>query len=192
MWSRTIIMAIKYLITKLIRECLWILSEIEALIAEPNDFLFFRRIYLCWQKVKYGKSLWVGRGFRLLNRGNLVLGERCALGDYVRIVNYNSIIIGDDFIGSAGLHLETGSHDPTTLEPNPLPIHIGNRVWCGINITILAGVTIGDDVVLGAGSLVCRDIPSNSVAVGVPARVIKPLLRDNSTSVWTWALRKKN
>jgi acetyltransferase-like isoleucine patch superfamily enzyme len=148
--------------------------------------LFFKRVFLNCNKVKHGKDLFVGRGFRILNMGyNIVLGERCALGDYARVVNYNSIVIGDDFIGSAGLHLETGAHDPNTLIPKPLPIAIGNRVWCGINVTIMAGVTIGDDVVIGAGSLVCRDIPSNSIAVGIPAKVIRPLERDHITYVWS-------
>lgn len=53
------------------------------------------------------------------------------------------------------------------------PITVGNDVYFGNNVIILPGVTIGDKVVIGAGAVVSRDIPSNSVAVGVPARVIK-------------------
>ncbi|HEY9610735.1 hypothetical protein [Allocoleopsis sp.] len=74
------------------------------------------------------------------------------------------------------------------MAPTPRPIQIGNRVWCGINVTILAGVSIGDDVVIGAGSLVCKDIPSNSIAVGVPAKVIRPIVRDDIESLWSWVL----
>jgi acetyltransferase-like isoleucine patch superfamily enzyme len=171
---------------KIIREFLWIISEVEAMIAKPNDALTFRRLYLHFQKVKHGKNLWVGRGLRFLNSSNLILGECCALGDFVRIATHAPITIGDDFIGSTGLHLDSGTHDPISLTPKALPIHIGNRVWCGINVTILAGVTIGDDVVIGAGSVVCKDIPSNSIAVGVPAKVIKPLDRDPNKPIWTW------
>ncbi len=187
LWTRTTIMA---LIRKIILEFIGFVSEIEAHFCEysSKDALYLRRLYFQWRKVKHGKVLFVGRDLHLLRDGNLILGERCALGHNVRIINHVPIVIGDDFIGSSGLHLETGAHEPITMTPTPRPIHIGNRVWCGINVTILAGVTIGDDVVVGAGSLVCKDIPSNSIAVGVPAKVIKPLVRDNSKPLWTWVL----
>jgi acetyltransferase-like isoleucine patch superfamily enzyme len=169
------------------REFLWFFSEIEAHLYNYNGKgLHFRRLYLRLQRVKYGQPFSVGRGFRLLNSGNLTLGKRCALGDFVRIENHAPIVIGDDFLGATGLHLNSGTHDPASLKPKPLPIHIGERVWCGINVTIIAGVTIGNDVVIGAGSLVCKDIPSNSIAVGVPARVIKPLERKPNQELWTW------
>lgn len=53
------------------------------------------------------------------------------------------------------------------------PISVGNDVYMGNNVIILPGVTIGNKVVIGAGTIVTKDIPDNSVAVGVPARVIK-------------------
>ena len=55
------------------------------------------------------------------------------------------------------------------------PVRIGDDVWIGGNVTILPGVTIGDRAVIGAGSVVTEDIPADSVAVGVPARVVKGL-----------------
>ena len=60
-------------------------------------------------------------------------------------------------------------------------------MWCGVNVTILAGVTIGDDVVIGAGSVVTGDIPENSVAAGVPARVLRPLDRSGVERLWSWS-----
>lgn len=53
------------------------------------------------------------------------------------------------------------------------PITIGNGVYIGNNVILLPGVTVGNNVVIGAGAIVTKDIPDNSVAVGVPARVIK-------------------
>ena len=53
------------------------------------------------------------------------------------------------------------------------PIVLGKNVWVGSNATILQGVTIGDNAVIGAGAVVTGDIPANTVAVGVPAKVIK-------------------
>lgn len=55
------------------------------------------------------------------------------------------------------------------------PIVIGNNVFIGYGCIILPGVTIGDNTIIGAGSIVSRDIPSNSVAIGIPARVIRNL-----------------
>lgn len=83
------------------------------------------------------------------------------------------------------VHITSGcqfvTHDGGTLvlrhrEPSlelTAPIVVGNRVYVGMNTTILLGVTIGDDVIIGTGSVVTKDIPAGSVAAGVPARVIK-------------------
>jgi maltose O-acetyltransferase len=176
-----------YISQRIFLEVVWLISEAEALVSRPNDWLVMRRFYLRLNSIKNPNSLWIGRGLRLLRMGNLVLGERCALGDFAIIANHAPIVIGDDFTGATGLHLDSGTHDPQTLQPQSLPIQIGDRVWCGVNVTILAGVSIGNDVVLGAGSVVCKDIPSNSLAVGVPAKVIKHLSRSQDTELWTWA-----
>ena len=56
---------------------------------------------------------------------------------------------------------------------NDRPITIGENVWLGANVTVLPGVTIGDRAVIGAGSVVTRDIPADSIAVGNPCRVVK-------------------
>lgn len=56
-----------------------------------------------------------------------------------------------------------------------MPIHIGRRCWIGAGAVILPGVTIGDDTVIGAGSVVTRDIPANVVAVGNPCRVLREI-----------------
>ena len=172
---------------KLVTEGLWLFSEIEAVFSQPNSALRLRRRFLRSCGVKHARHLWVGRNLRLLCHGNLVLGERCALGDFVRIGNHAKITIGDDFTGATGLHLDSGTHDPGTLQPQGREIQIGKRVWCGINVTILAGVTIGDDVVIGAGSVVINDIPPNVIAAGVPAKVIRPLDRRPDQACWTWA-----
>lgn len=53
------------------------------------------------------------------------------------------------------------------------PIKVGNNIWIGGNVVVLLGVTIGDNVTIGAGSVVNKDIESNSIAVGNPCKVIK-------------------
>jgi maltose O-acetyltransferase len=75
--------------------------------------------------------------------------------------------------------LNSATHDPVTLAPQGIEIKIGKKVWCGTNVTILAGVTIGSNVVIGAGSVVINDIPSNCIAAGVPAKKIRDLHRQD-------------
>lgn len=55
------------------------------------------------------------------------------------------------------------------------PIRIGNNVWLGGNVVVLPGVTIGDNIVIGAGSVVTKDVPANSLAVGNPCRVVREI-----------------
>jgi acetyltransferase-like isoleucine patch superfamily enzyme len=164
------------------------LSELEAFFVKPNDSLWFRRLYFRHCGVRFATPLWVGRKFRLLWGHKVSLGKRCAFGDFVQIIAWEPVSIGRDFTGSSGLHLNTGGHDAQTMKPHCGAITIGDRVWCGVNVTILSGVTIGDDVVIGAGSVVCQDVPSCSIAVGVPARVIKSLQRNQKEKFWTWAV----
>ncbi len=89
------------------------------------------------------------------------------MGDHVEVTN------GVNFI----------THDGAVWvfrKDNPLlelfaPINIGSNVFIGINATILPGVTIGDNCIIGSGAVVTKDIPADSIAVGVPARVIKTI-----------------
>jgi len=114
-----------------------------------------------------------------------------------------NIFIGDDFTGNFNLtildirevrignHVMIGPNTLITTVSHPLsakarrdyaawaaPVTIGNDVWIGGNVTILPGVTIGNNVVIGAGAVVTKDIPSDSLALGTPARVVKSLEND--------------
>lgn len=142
-----------------------------------GDGLFLRFWLLC-QNIKCGRRFYSYYPFYLYQRGNLVMGDYCSFGEFTRIWNFGKIIIGNDFMAAPGLTILTGGHDPDTLIPTTKSIIIGNRVWCGANVTIMPGVTIGDDVVIGAGTLVNKDLPNESVAVGVPCRIINKVDMD--------------
>jgi acetyltransferase-like isoleucine patch superfamily enzyme len=137
-----------------------------------------RRLHLRLMAVRHGEHVYCGPHILIRMRGGVSLGERCALGYSTQLWNYAAIKIGADFMAAPGLMITTGGHDPLTLKDVSAPVTIGDRCWCGANVTILAGVRIGDDVVIAAGSVVHRDIPSNTVVGGVPARQIKNLQRD--------------
>ena len=87
----------------------------------------------------------------------------------------NGIEIGDNVQFAAGVQLISANHDFSDYRKSIKcrPIKIGSDVWVGANVIILPGVHIGDNVVIGAGSVVTKDIPENSVAVGNPCKVIK-------------------
>ncbi len=172
----------------LIHVLLHFFAEWEALfmhLTRPRLNTFaWRRRELRHMGVAHGKEIFVGRNLFILRRGGVTLGNRCALGSHAQIVNHAPITIGDDFLGASDLILNSGSHDPLTLQPKGAAITIGDRVWTGVRVTILAGVNIGSDVVIGAGSVVTRDIPSGCVAAGVPARVLRKIDR---TGVKVWS-----
>lgn len=67
-----------------------------------------------------------------------------------------------------------------------LPITVGNRVWIGANVSVLPGVTIGDDTVIGAGSVVNKDIPGGVVAAGNPCRVIRKITEADKQKYPIW------
>jgi acetyltransferase-like isoleucine patch superfamily enzyme len=97
-------------------------------------------------------------------------------------VAHRRVVIGDDVWFGPGVYVTDAGHDPSDtsvpiglrMEPAQ-PVHIGNGSWLGAGVVVLPGVTIGDHVAVGANSVVCDDLPSNTVAVGSPARVVKHL-----------------
>jgi maltose O-acetyltransferase len=96
------------------------------------------------------------------------------------LLDVATVTIGDDVQIGPNVQLLTATHP---LEPEPRrdkweaaqPIVIGDNVWLGGGVIVCPGVTIGKDTVVGAGSVVTRDLPSGAVAVGSPARVIREL-----------------
>lgn len=115
----------------------------------------------------------------------------CDYGDHIFaeegvFINFGGVIldgakvsIGRRTMLAPGVHIYTAQHpldaDERDIWEDCKPVTIGERCWIGGHVTICPGVTIGDRVVIGAGSVVTRDIPSDSLAVGNPARVIRKL-----------------
>lgn len=96
------------------------------------------------------------------------------------LVDDTDIYVGDKVMFGPNVTVATAGHP---IEPHlrdlqmqyNIPVHIGRNVWVGANSVILPGVTIGDNTVIGAGSVVTKDIPANVVAVGNPCRVLRPI-----------------
>jgi len=115
--------------------------------------------------IDYGYNIRIGAG--------VFMNFNCIILDVVEVT------IGEKTQIGSGVQILTADHprDPVTraagLESGQ-PVHIGRNVWIGAGALILPGVTIGDDAIIGAGSVVTRDVPPGATAYGNPARVKKP------------------
>lgn len=109
---------------------------------------------------------------------NIRVGDRFFANFNFTVLDEAYVTIGDDVFIGPNVSLYTACHSTDPVERNTRrewaePITIGNNVWIGGSVTVLPGVTIGDNCTIGAGSVVTKDIPANSIAVGNPCRVIK-------------------
>ncbi len=119
-------------------------------------------------------------GQELISDEIVTIGDRCLIGRSSSIVGHFSITIENDVFFGPNVYVTDQNHgviDPSQpigrqLEPEQ-PVVIGEGSWLGANVVVLPGVTIGRHVAVGAGSIVTRDLPDHTVAVGSPAKVIK-------------------
>jgi acetyltransferase-like isoleucine patch superfamily enzyme len=109
------------------------------------------------------------------------IGARCLVNGAMLHANIGIRMGADSMIGFGSRVLDSDFHDLDVNTPErSAPVTIGERTWIASDVTVLAGVTIGDDVVVGARSLVTRDLPPRVLALGVPAvpvRAIGPRAR---------------
>ncbi len=113
-------------------------------------------------------------------KANVVIGNKCGFSG-VSIWCFNEIILGNNVrVGANSLIMDGDAHDDDPRTTPPRPIHIEDNVFIGANCVIKKGVTIGKNSVIGMNSVVTHDIPANSIAVGVPAKVIRIIQTDKS------------
>lgn len=109
--------------------------------------------------IEIGSNTFIGTGSMIVSKDKIVIGENCLIAEYVTIRDQNHKISLDSLIAESGFDAK--------------PILIGRNVWIGAKASILAGVHIGPDSVIGAGSVVTKSVPPKSIAVGVPARIVR-------------------
>ena len=117
---------------------------------------------------------------------SIIIGNHCSIGEYNHITACNKITIGDGLLTGRYVYIGDNAHGGLSWEEaktSPLErqlvskgeVRIGNNVWIGDKATILAGVTIGNNVIVAANAVVIRDVQSNCVVAGIPAKVVKLL-----------------
>lgn len=112
--------------------------------------------------------------------GTVRLAENVFLGPYTVVYGHGGVTIADDTLVSMHCRILSSNHAipprNVTVRSQPdvlLPTRIGRDVWLGAGVTVLGGVTIGDGCIVGAGAVVSRDLPAYSIAIGVPAKVVR-------------------
>ena len=110
------------------------------------------------KNIEVGENVFINACCHFQDHGGITIGNGCQIGHNVVFATLNHF-------------LEPEKRKMTYSAP----IVLGKNVWVGSNATILQGVTIGDNSVIGAGAVVTKDVPADSVAVGVPAKVVKAI-----------------
>jgi acetyltransferase-like isoleucine patch superfamily enzyme len=104
----------------------------------------------------------------------IIIGDYCGFSGTV-IGAAKEIIIGKHVICGANTVITDFDWHTDRYSSEPKPIHIKDNVWLGLNTVVLKGVAIGENTIIGANSLVTKDIPANVIAAGNPCRVIKKI-----------------
>lgn len=119
--------------------------------------------------------------FTVSNPKNVKIGANCHINHDVFLLGRVGITIGNDVVLSARcMLLDAGLESRSFADFKEhvhvdAPIKVGNGAWIGAGAIILPGVTIGEHCIIGAGSLVRRDVPARTVVAGNPAKVIRPV-----------------
>ena len=130
-----------------------------------------------------GDKVWIANTFNCDNGKNIYIGNNFTGNYNLTILDIREVHIGNNVMIGPNTLITTVGHPLSPMGRRAHmgiaePVTIGNDVWLGGNVTVLPGVHIGNNVVVGAGAVVTKDVPDNCVVAGVPARKIKEIEDD--------------
>lgn len=118
----------------------------------------------------YGFNIFIGENFYTNHNVTILDGAKVTFGD--------NVFIAPNCVFSTAGHAIDSEQRSQGLEI-ALPITVGDNVWIGTNVSVLPGVTIGNNTIIGAGSVVNKDIPAGVIAVGNPCKVLRKITEDD-------------
>jgi acetyltransferase-like isoleucine patch superfamily enzyme len=131
--------------------------------------------------VDFGRWVWIGHGTKIrCHEGSVSIGDKTVFGQECTLSAYQRISIGEQCIVADRVMMIDFDHSVADVE-RPIraqgiykrDVTIGNNVWIGYGAQILRGVEVGDNSIIGASSVVTKDVPANAVVAGSPARVVR-------------------
>lgn len=108
--------------------------------------------------IRLGRDIFINQNVTFVDLGGITIEDNVLIGPMSRLITVNHLT---DPIKRRGLFLS--------------PVHIKKNAWLGANVTVLPGVTIGENAIVAADSTVTRDVPANVIVAGSPAKIIKPI-----------------
>ena len=166
-----------------------------------NARLIRRPVYIRGKKaIKFGEGFTTGYNCRIEINGStdtvkLEIGDNFVMGDYNHIVANHSVTIGNNVLLASRIFITDSNHGtysgdnqsqpeeaPNIRPMSYAPVVIGNNVWIGENVSIMAGVKIGDGCIIGANSVVTKDVATDTIVAGAPAKPIKKY--DRESNMW--------
>lgn len=138
-------------------------KKLKEMLAEVGDGCYIESPFFsnfCGRHVHLGEGVYANFNLTLVDDTHIYIGDCTMIGPNVTIATAGHPILPQ--LRQQGLQYN-------------MPVHIGKNCWLGAGVIVLPGVNIGDNTVIGAGSVVTRDIPANVVAVGNPCRVMRSI-----------------
>ncbi|EAZ89895.1 sugar O-acetyltransferase [Crocosphaera chwakensis] len=145
-----------------------------------SDGSYKKRLKILKKLLQTTKDVWIESPFRCDYGYNIIIGDGFYANFGCVILDCNFVKIGNNVQLGPNVQIYTATH-PINIKERiaqkemAYPITISDNVWIGGSCIILPGITIGDNSVIGAGSVVTKNVPNNVVAVGNPCRVIKQI-----------------
>lgn len=133
-----------------------------------------------------GTEVWIEPDFRCEFGKNIVIGNNVYINFGCIILDCAEVTIGDNVLLGPNIGIYAANHSLDAEERINggccgKPVHVGNNVWLGGDVKILPGVSVGDNTIIGTGSIVTKDIPEGVIAVGNPCRVIRAVTEADKT-----------
>lgn len=144
-------------------------SEIQAILSEMTQTAVDSSLHVnlpfysdFGRHIRFGKNVFINTGVMMTDLGGITIEDDVLIAPRVNIITVN--------------HPEAPSKRRGIILK---PVYIKKKAWIGAGATILAGVTVGENAIVAAGSIVSKDVPNNSIVAGVPAKVIRQITFDN-------------